>query len=116
MKNPSAREKVLKHVREFDRLWISLKSFLRMLNREVHIALEWPRKCRYWKLAKVAKLLSLYEMIAYHFDGCALGMVNQDNDPLKKPWDSGHKIMLELVGHCRSSNAHAIDVMHQAEV
>ena len=25
-------------------------------------------------------------MIAYHFDGCALGMVNQDNDPLKKPW------------------------------
>ena len=86
MKNPSAREKVLKHVREFDRLWISLKSFLRMLNCEVHIALEWPRKCRYWKLAKVAKLLSLYEMIAYHFDGCALGMVNQDNDPLKKPW------------------------------
>ena len=86
MKNPSAREKVLKHVREFDRLWISLKSFLRMLNCEVHIALEWPRKCRYWKLTKVAKLLNFYGMIAYHFDGCALGMVNQDNDPLKKPW------------------------------
>ena len=86
MKNPSAREKVLKHVRELDRLWISLKSFLRMLNCEVHIALEWPRKCRYWKLTKVAKLLNFYGMIAYHFDGCALGMVNQDNDPLKKPW------------------------------
>ena len=86
MKNPSAREKVLKHVREFDQLWISLKSFLRMLNCEVHIALEWPRKCRYWKLTKVAKLLNFYGMIAYHFDGCALGMVNQDNDPLKKPW------------------------------
>ena len=86
-----------------------------MLNCEVHIALEWPRKCRYWKLAKVAKLLSLYEMIAYHFDGCALGMVNQDsdNDPLKKPWP---QIMLELVEHCRSSNAHAIGVMPQAEV
>ena len=86
MKNPSAREKVLKHVREFDRLWISLKSFLRMLSCEVHIALEWPRKCRYWKLTKVAKLLIQYEMIPYHFDGCALGMKNQDNDPLKKPW------------------------------
>ena len=40
MKIPSAREKVLKHVREFDRLWISLKSFLRMLNCDIHIALE----------------------------------------------------------------------------
>ena len=56
------------------------------LNCEVHIALEWPRKCRYWKLTKVAKLLNFYGMIAYHCDGCALGMVNQDNDPLKKPW------------------------------
>ena len=86
MQNPSAREKVLEHVREFDRLWISLKSFLRMLNCEVHIALEWPRKCPYWKLTKVAKLLVQYEMIAYHFDGCALGMKNQNDDPLKKPW------------------------------
>ena len=86
MRNPSAREKVLKHIREFDRLWISLKSFLRMLNSDVHIALEWPHKCRYWKLTKVASLLNQYGMIAYHFDGCALGMKNQDDEPLKKPW------------------------------
>ena len=31
MRIPSAREKILKHIREFDRLWISSKSFLRML-------------------------------------------------------------------------------------
>ena len=86
MQNPGAREKVLKHIREFDRLWISLKSFLRMLNSDVHIALEWPRKCRYWKLTKVVSLLNQYEMIAYHFDGCALGMKNQDDEPMKKPW------------------------------
>ena len=86
MKNPSAREKVLKQIREFDRLWISLKSFLRMLSCDVHIALEWPRKCRYWKLTKVANLLNQYEMLTYNFDGCALGMKNQEGEPLKKPW------------------------------
>jgi hypothetical protein len=41
MRIPSAREKILKHIREFDRLWISSKSFLRMLSCDFHIALEW---------------------------------------------------------------------------
>ena len=41
MRIPSAREKILKHIREFDRLWISSKSCLRMLSCDFHIALEW---------------------------------------------------------------------------
>ena len=40
MQNPNAREKVLKHVREFDRLWISLKSFLRMLTCKVYYLIQ----------------------------------------------------------------------------
>ena len=65
MKIASAREKILKHVRVFDRFWISLKSFLRMLNCDAPIALEWPRKCRYWKLTKASKLFIPYEMVPY---------------------------------------------------
>ena len=83
MRIPSAREKILKHFRDFDRLWISLKSFLRMPNCDAHIALEWPRKCRHWKLTKVSKLLIQYEMVTYHFDGRALEMKDQKGIPLK---------------------------------
>jgi hypothetical protein len=115
MKIPSAREKILKHVREFDRLWISLKSFLRMLNCDVHIALEWPRKCRYWKSTKVSKLLIQYKMITYNFDGCALGMKDQKGIPLKKPWTvaTNHS---GIGKHYPNFSANVISSMHRAEV
>ena len=49
MKIPSARAKTFKHVREFDGLWILLVLFFKMIKCKVHIALEWPRRCRYCK-------------------------------------------------------------------
>ena len=86
MKIPSAQAKVLRHVKEFDGLWISLMSFMNMIKRNVHVALEWPRRCRYWKLTTVSRFLIQYDMTSYHFDGCALGMKDQWDNPLKKPW------------------------------
>ena len=50
------------------------------------IAIEWPRNCRYWKLKKVAQFMNSRQLIAYHFHGCMVGMMNKDGIPIKKPW------------------------------
>ena len=111
MRIPSARAKIFKHVKKFDGLWVSLVSFLKMIRCKVHIALEWPRRCRYWKLTKVSRLLIQYEMISYHFDGCARGMKDQWGNPLKKPWvvatiHSGIGKALSKF-HCKCEQQHA---------
>ena len=72
-----------------------------MLNCDVHIALEWPRKCRYWNLTKVSKLLIQYDMVTYNFDGCALGTKDQVGIPLEEALDCGlQAIRKPCPGHC----------------
>ena len=115
MKIPSARDKILKHVRELDRLWKSLKSFLQLLGCDFHIALEWPHKCRYWKLRKVNLILNEHKMTCYHFDGCALGMKNDEGGPLQKPWTMARLTMKVLGSCCQNINAVAINLMHDKE-
>ena len=115
MKIPSARDKILKHVRELDRLWKSLKSFLQLLDCDFHIALEWPRKCRYWKLRKVNLILNEHKKTCYHFDGCALGMKNDEGVPLQKPWIMARLTMKVLGSCCQNINAVAINLLHDKE-
>ena len=86
MKHPSARLKVMKRVKEFKTLWKSLENFLNMINVPFHVALEWPRGCRYWKLPMVQRVLAKYGMKLYDFDGCAVGLKSTSGIPIRKPW------------------------------
>ena len=86
MKHPSARLKVMKRVKEFKKLWKSLEKFLTLIKVPFHIALEWNRGCRYWKLPMVQRVLNDYGMKLYDFDGCAVGLKSSSGIPIRKPW------------------------------
>ena len=86
LKHPSAAAKVRRHVKIFHGLWKAFLLFMSSLKREVFIAIEWPRNCRYWKLRKVAQFLNARQLIAFNFHGCMVGIRNKDEIPIKKPW------------------------------
>eukprot|EP00435_Cladocopium_sp_Y103_P064584 s563_g26.t1 len=51
---------------------------------------EWPKNNLGWKLPEVKRFFQKLERRQRHFigkpDGCAYGLVNQENIPLRKPW------------------------------
>ena len=50
------------------------------------IAIEWPAHCIYWKFQRVEKLCEKHQLMRFTFDGCMVGIVDKDNNPIKKPW------------------------------
>ena len=63
------------------------------------------------EIDKSFKVLIQFEMISYHFDACALGMKDQWENPLKKPWPvatnhSGIGIALSKF-QCKCEQPHA---------
>jgi hypothetical protein len=77
LKHPSAAAKVRRHVKIFHGLWKAFLHFMSLLKKEVFIAIEWPRNCRYWKLRKVAQFLNSRQLIAFNFHGCMVGISKQ---------------------------------------
>ena len=86
LKHPSAAAKVRRHVKIFHGLWNAFLHFMSLVKKEVFIAIEWPRNCRYWKLRKVAQFLNSRQLITFNFHGCMVGIRNKDEIPIKKPW------------------------------
>jgi len=86
LKHPSAAAKVRRHVKIFHGLWTAFLHFMSLIKKEVFIAIEWPRNCRYWKLRKVAQFLNSRQLITFNFHGCMVGIRNKDEIPIKKPW------------------------------
>ena len=75
------------------------------------IAVEWPKGCTYWKLPKVKGILDKHGLDKSDFDGCAVGIVNADGIPLKKPWSVATNV--GMLGKtlskfkCRCTSPHA---------
>ena len=86
MKHRTARLKVLKNKAAFKKIWKSFEDFMKLLDREVSIAMEWPRGCTYWKLPAVRRFKEQHALEHHDFDGCATGLMNMHGDPIKKPW------------------------------
>ena len=87
VRHPIAKIKVQQHVRQFWRLWKAFESFIELLKSETYwLAIEWPRKCRYWKFTRVANLCIEHGLTWCHFDGCAVGITNRDGIAIRKPW------------------------------
>ena len=59
-----------------------------------HIAVEWPTGCDYWNYHIVIKFFDEIQLEKIKFDGCALGLRSDNNDPIRKPWtvatNNGH--------------------------
>ena len=50
------------------------------------IAIEWPAHCIYWKFDRVEKFCGKHQLIRVSFDGCMVGIVDKEGEPIKKPW------------------------------
>lgn len=87
-----------RHTRKFkSRLRMHIKEYLGLckifgiISREVAaegwiIAIEWPAPCRYWRRKEVAKLKKDLDLRTAHCRGCAMGLVDDANLPIAKPW------------------------------
>jgi hypothetical protein len=72
----------------FDKLFAALEQVVECAIRHGnHVAIEWPKSCSYWQLAKVRALLKRINAATALFDGCALGLTSiKDGRPIRKPW------------------------------
>ena len=66
------------------------KSFVRLVD-EVYdertlIAFELSNNCKYWRWPMVRKFLIERFMSVHHFDGCMLGVLGNNGQPMKKTW------------------------------
>ena len=50
------------------------------------IAVEWPTNCDYWRYHIVQDFFEELQLQKVSFDGCSLGLLSDNNDPVKKPW------------------------------
>ena len=56
-------------------------------NKGIHVAIEWPRGCRYWAWPRVRTLVSQLGLRPVDFDGCMLGVQSEKmGKPILKHW------------------------------
>ena len=83
----SFKKRLRRHLRVFSQIW---SNFVK-LAKEVHgwgwsIAIEWPASCKYWQRRPVIKLQHELGLSKAHCRGCAMGLMDDANLPIAKPW------------------------------
>ena len=67
------------------------------------VSFEWPRHCSYWRRSDVAAFCAKHpEFIPVDFEGCAVGLTDAQDAPIKKPWrvmTTSRKLADELGQH-----------------
>ena len=87
LQHESAKLKVEYHRHVFEKIWSSMVDFLNLIRHlSPKIAIEWPAHCIYWKFDRVEKFCGKHQLIRVTFDGCMVGIVNKEGEPIKKPW------------------------------
>ena len=87
LQHESAKLKVEYHRHVFEKIWSSMVDFINLIRHlSPKIAIEWPAHCIYWKFDRVEKFCGKHQLIRVTFDGCMVGIVNKEGEPIKKPW------------------------------
>ena len=78
-------------IKEQQKLFTKLfKSFVKLVHEvadeKTLIAFELSRNCKYWGWPMVRKFLIEHSMSMHHFDGCMLGVLGNNDLPMKKGW------------------------------
>ena len=104
---PKTRSKIRAHRALFRRLWINFVVVAdACMTNGGRIAIEWPRRCSYWKVNYVVSFLKRYALQPTIFDGCAYGLVSQVKAslgrPIRKAWciASNCEAFGRLCRHC----------------
>ena len=96
------------------------KSFVKLVD-EVYdertlTAFELSKNCKYWRWPMVRKFLIERFMSVHHFDGCMMGVLGKNGQPLKKSWTiaGNFKELSKLDSYrCEGSHEHdQVEVKH----
>ena len=71
----------------FEKIWSSMIDFMNLIRHlKPIIAIEWPAHCVYWKFQRVEMFCEKHQLMRFTFDGCMVGIVDKDDNPITKPW------------------------------
>ena len=86
-KDRKAWYKILKKKRKAKKLFGVLEK-LAIINAKHQgtLAIEWPTSCSYWSWPCVQDLVRVHGLVKINIHGCALGLVDKEGKPIKKPW------------------------------
>eukprot|EP00972_Heterocapsa_arctica_P078690 11603420-Heterocapsa_arctica.AAC.1 len=59
---------------------------LECVKHGVRVAIEWPTGCANWRYPKVPESLETFQLQIAQCNGCAMGQINDNGVPIKKPW------------------------------
>ena len=104
------REKVEDHHKQFLKLLESLSSFIRIMKLfKPELAMELPKTCDYWKWTVVQAFIKRHRLQSCLCDGCMLGIVDVDGQPLCKSW----QIMSTATKDAESTSYERTDAIHR---
>ena len=84
---PGGLEKLDAHIQDWYKIWTAFKVVAReCIKHNGHIAVVWPSGCDYWRYHIVQEFFEELQLEKINFDGCALGLRSDHNDPIRKPW------------------------------
>ena len=80
-------DKIEAHIDDFEKIWVNFKAVARMVRSAGgKIAIEWPRRCKYWKFPDVKAFILEMGLVKATFHGCCLGLRTDDGTPMQKGW------------------------------
>ena len=81
------QERIKEQQKQFTKLF---KSFVKLVDEvydeQTLIAFELSKNCKYWRWPMVRKFLIERSMTIHHFDGCMMGVLGNNGQPMKKSW------------------------------
>ena len=111
------QDRIKEQQKQFTKLF---KSFVKLVD-EVYdertlTAFELSKSCKYWRWPMVRKFLIERFMSVHHFDGCMMGVLGKNGQPLKKSWTiaGNFKELSKLDSYrCEGSHEHdQVEVKH----
>ena len=82
------RAKIEAHQKLYQSLFHNLRRiYACVVGPKVHVAIEWPNSCKYWKFLAVRQFIDRYDLKTNRFDGCMYGLTTTNGaSPIRKPW------------------------------
>jgi hypothetical protein len=109
----ATRSRIREHRRKFRLIWRNFAKVAAACRANGgRIAIEWPRRCEYWRWPSIQRFLKVYDLAPFVFDGCRYGLRSTIRKTygrlLKKPWRIDADIP-QFQRLCRRCNHHPED-------
>ena len=105
------QERIKEQQKQFTKLF---KSFVKLVDEvydeQTLVAFELSKNCKYWRWPMVRKFMLERSMVMHHFDGCMMGVLGNNGQPMKKSWTiAGNFKELEMLDSFKCDGSHKHD-------